>query len=157
MCVLLRSPFFGLVQQRLSPVTQAPLRLTVLLRNSSKASKISGCRWLKHDEKASCQVFFEQLDFRCTDLLRDFHTQRLGTRAFPSWMMVSGCIWPLESLLIDIWAWLRMRRFQASGWLRLDSVAFEKLPAPWQVLFNSENVVFTPCRCRKCQFIGSKL
>eukprot|EP00434_Breviolum_minutum_P025898 symbB.v1.2.022899.t1/scaffold2015.1/size92276/12 len=41
-CVLLRCPFFGLVQQRLSPVTQ---------------------------------VFFEQRDFRCTDLLRDFDTQ----------------------------------------------------------------------------------
>ncbi|CAK9096181.1 unnamed protein product [Durusdinium trenchii] len=41
-CVLLRGPFFGLVQQRLSPVTQ---------------------------------VFFEQRDFRCTDLLRDFDAQ----------------------------------------------------------------------------------
>eukprot|EP00435_Cladocopium_sp_Y103_P015034 s2078_g3.t1 len=41
-CVLLRCPFFGVVQQRLSPVTQ---------------------------------VFFEQRDFRCTDLLRDFDTQ----------------------------------------------------------------------------------
>ncbi|CAE7571670.1 Rsph1 [Symbiodinium sp. CCMP2592] len=41
-CVLLRCPFFGLAQQRLSPVTQ---------------------------------VFFEQRDFRCTDLLRDFDTQ----------------------------------------------------------------------------------
>jgi len=41
-CALSRCPFFGLVQQRLSPVTQ---------------------------------VFFEQKDFRCTELLGDFHRQ----------------------------------------------------------------------------------
>ncbi|CAJ1362640.1 unnamed protein product, partial [Effrenium voratum] len=47
-CVLLRCPFYGLVQQRLSPVTQ---------------------------------VFFEQRDFRRTELLRDFSSQ-LGSLTF---------------------------------------------------------------------------
>lgn len=41
-CVLSRCPFYGMIQQRLSPVTQA---------------------------------FFEQKDFRCTTLLRDFYMQ----------------------------------------------------------------------------------